>query len=121
MAERSVFHVRQVGDYWAVRREDTAVDEVVTEHFPHCRVETPRRGIADVDLASRDAAPLIDACDPIRGIPLGTHGCPHQGMTPSQLRTATIAEMTAATTPMIFHGLLFWDSGTPEPSEPMFT
>ena len=26
MAERSVFHVRQVGDYWAVRRWDTAVD-----------------------------------------------------------------------------------------------
>ncbi len=26
MAERSIFHVRQIGDYWAVRREDTAVD-----------------------------------------------------------------------------------------------
>ena len=26
MAERSVFRVRQVGDYWAVRRSGTAVD-----------------------------------------------------------------------------------------------
>ncbi len=26
MAKRSIFHVRQIGDYWAVRRWNTAVD-----------------------------------------------------------------------------------------------
>ena len=26
MVERSIFHVRQVGDHWVVRREDATVD-----------------------------------------------------------------------------------------------